>query len=73
MENADMFQRKANFKPAALADDRINAMSLVKFFKAAKEDFNRRGQEDEAFVLEMLEDHFRNSSSTAYTSKIFNF
>jgi hypothetical protein len=73
MENADMFQRKANFKPAALADDRINAMSLVKFFKAAKEDFTHRNKEDEAFVLEMLEDHFRNSSSTAYTSKIFNF
>ena len=73
MENADMFQRKANFKPAALADDRINAMSLVKFFKAAKEDFTRRGKEDEAFVFEMLEDHFRNSSSTAYTPKIFNF
>ena len=73
MENVDMFQRKANFKPAALADDRINAMSLVKFFKAAKEDFTRRNKEDEAFILEMLEDHFRNSSSTAYTSRIFNF
>ena len=31
-----MFQRKAKFKPAAMADDRINALSLVKFFKAAK-------------------------------------
>lgn len=66
-----MFQRKAKFKSAALADGRLNAMNLVLFFKAAKEDFTKRGKEDEAFVFEMLEDHFRNSQSTAYSSNIF--
>lgn len=66
-----MFQRKANLKPAALGAGHINHMGLVQFFKTAKEDFTRRGKEDEAFVLEMLEDHFRNNGSTNYNARIF--
>jgi hypothetical protein len=66
-----MFQRKAKFKPAALNAGYISHMSLVGFLKTAKEDFERRGREDEAFVLEMLEDHFRNESSTTYSPRIF--
>lgn len=58
-------------KPAAIGDDRINALNLVKFFKSAKEDFYRRGKNDEGFVFEMLEDHFRNSHSLEYSSRIF--
>lgn len=66
-----MFQRKARMKQAALGDERIHALGLVKFFRAAKEDFQRRGKDDEAFVLEMLEDHFRNSHTLEYSSRIF--
>lgn len=66
-----MFQRKAKFKPAALGAGYISHMGLVSFFKTAKEDFERRGKEDEAFVLEMLEDHFRNDGSTTYSTRIF--
>ena len=57
-----MYQRRANMKPAAMNDiDRIDTLTLVKFFKAAKEDLERRKLEDEAFRFEMLEDHFRNA------------
>jgi hypothetical protein len=67
---AMMYQRRAKMKPAAMNDiDRINTMSLTKFFKAAKEDLERRGLEDEAHRFEMLEYYFRNKhrgSSLAY-------
>ena len=66
-----MHQRKGKFKPAALGDGSINPMTLVLFFKAAKEDFARRNKEDESFIFEMLEDHFRSGKSTSYTPKIF--
>jgi|LauGreDrversion2_3_1035106.scaffolds.fasta_scaffold05636_3 hypothetical protein len=66
-----MFQRKAKLKPAALGAGHISHMGLVTFFKAAKEDFERRGREDDAFILEMLEDHFRNNGSTSYDNRIF--
>lgn len=67
-----MFQRNAKTKPAALGAGHISHMGLVTFFKAAKEDFERRGKEDEAFILEMLEEHFRNNGSTSYSTRIFN-
>ena len=66
-----MYQRRANLKPAALGAGHISHMGLVTFFKQAKEDFNRRGKEDEAFVMEMLEDHFRQDGSTSYSPRIF--
>lgn len=69
-----MYQRRARMSPAAMNDiDRINTLSLTKFFKAAKEDLTRRGLEDEAFRFEMLEDYFRNrhrGNSLAYDSTI---
>lgn len=72
-----MYQRRAKMSPAAMNDvDRINTMTLVKFFKAAKEDLERRGLEDEAFRFEMLEDHFRNrhrGNSLTYDSTILGF
>ena len=43
-----------------------SAMALVRFFKVAKEDMERRGKEDEAFVLEMLEEHFRECKPLEY-------
>lgn len=56
-----MYQRRANMKPAAMNDiERIDTLTLVKFFKAAKEDLERRKLEDEAFRFEMMEDYFRN-------------
>lgn len=70
MENV-MFQRKAKTKPAALGAGHISHMGLVTFFKQAKEDFERRGKSDEAYVMEMLEDHFRNDGSTGYSPRIF--
>lgn len=66
-----MFQRKANTKPAALGAGHISHMGLVQFFKTAKEEFERKGKEDEALVFEMLEDHFRNDGSTQYSPRIF--
>lgn len=66
-----MFQRKANLKPAALGAGHISHMGLVQFFKTAKEDFERRGKGDEAYVMEMLEDHFRNECTTNYSPRIF--
>lgn len=67
-----MFQRKANLKPAAITHGHINSMNLVLFFKSAKEDFERRGKQDEAFVMEMLEDHFRGTKpSLSYSPRIF--
>jgi hypothetical protein len=66
-----MYQRKAKSKPAALGAGHISHMGLVTFFKTAKEDFERRGREDEAFILEMLEEHFRNDGSTSYSNRIF--
>lgn len=66
-----MFQRKARMKQAAIGDERIHALGLVKFLKTAKEDFQRRGKEDEAFVLEMLEDHFRQNQTLEYSPRIF--
>jgi len=72
-----MYQRKARMKPASLNDtDRINTLTLVKFFKAAKEDLERRGLEDEAFRFEMLEDYFRNrhrGNSLVYSGTILGF
>ena len=68
-----MYQRKANSKPAALDSGRISHMGLVQFFKTAKEEFTRKGKDDEAFVMEMLEDHFRESTSTQYSPRIFGF
>ena len=50
--------------------DKINAMSLVKFFKAAKEDMERKGKEDEAYVLEMLEEHFRDNKPLVYNAMV---
>ena len=74
---AMMYQRKASMKPASLNDiDRINTLSLVKFFRAAKEDLERRGLEDEAFRFEMLEDHFRNKhrgSGLVYCPSMIGF
>jgi hypothetical protein len=66
-----MFQRKANTKPAALGAGHLSHMGLVMFFKQAKEDYERRGKQDEAYVFEMLEDHFRNDGSTSYSPRIF--
>lgn len=56
---------------ALSSDHRISSMNLVIFFRTAKEDFQRRGKDDEAFVFEMLEDHFRETQSTSYDSRIF--
>jgi hypothetical protein len=53
-------------KPKPMDGTGYSAMSLVRFFKTAKEDMERRGKEDEAFVLEMLEEHFRECKPLEY-------
>lgn len=65
META-MYQRTSNKPKPMDAGDRISTMSLIKFLTAAKEDMERRGKEDEAFVLEMLEEHFREGKPLVY-------
>jgi hypothetical protein len=51
--------------------DKINAMTLVKFLKAAKEDLEVKGREDEAYVIEMLEEHFRENKPLVYNAMVF--
>jgi len=68
-----MYQRSSQSKISPMDGSSISPMKLVMFLKAAKEDYERRGKEDEAFVLEMLEDHFREGKPAVYTSKIFGF
>lgn len=65
-----MFQRtKSSVKPLD-GGDKINAMSLVRFLEAAKEDMERKGKVDEAYVLEMLEEHFRESKPLVYNAMV---
>lgn len=72
-----MYQRRARMKPAAMTDiERINTMTLVKFFRAAKEDLERRGLADEAFRFEMLEEYLRNKhrgSTLTYSPNMLGF
>lgn len=65
-----MYQRTSNKPKPMDAGDRISTLSLVKFLKTAKEDMERRGKEDEAFVLEMLEEHFRDNGSLVYDAMV---
>ena len=67
-----MYQRASSSKIAPMdGGDKINAMTLVKFLKAAKEDLEAKGKQDEAYVIEMLEDHFRGNKPLVYNSMVF--
>ena len=61
-----MYQRTASKPKPMDGKDVYHAMSLIKFITAAKEDMISRGKEDEAFVLEMLEEHFREGKPLVY-------
>lgn len=61
-----MHQRTTTKSKPMDGGDKINAMSLIRFLEAAKEDMERRGKVDEAFVLEMLEEHFRDGKPLVY-------
>lgn len=65
-----MYQRTANKSKPMDAGDRISVLSLIKFLAAAKEDMEQRGKEDEAFVLEMLEEHFREGKPLVYNAMV---
>jgi hypothetical protein len=56
-------QRAGKWKPAAMTDNRSNGMQLVTFFKEAKEDLKRHGQDDAAFYFEQVEDWLREGKS----------
>lgn len=63
-----IMRRQSHKAPASLTGvDRIGTMTLVKFLKAAKEDLERRGLEDEAFRFEMMEEYFRNDFKGSLT------
>lgn len=65
-----MYQRTTTKPKPMDAGDRISVMSLIRFLQAAKEDMERRGKEDEAFVLEMLEEHFRENKPLVYNAMV---
>jgi hypothetical protein len=53
-------QRSGKFKPAALNDSgQISDMTLVQFFKSAKEVLERHDNEDAAFYFEQCEEWLR--------------
>lgn len=65
-----MYQRTTTKPKPMDAGDRINVMSLIKFLEAAKNDMERKGKEDEAYVLEMLEEHFRENKPLVYNAMV---
>jgi|SaaInlLV_10m_DNA_1039704.scaffolds.fasta_scaffold26896_5 hypothetical protein len=53
-------QRAGKMHPAAMRDNgQVNEMTLVTFFKSAKEVLEREGHEDVAFYFEQCEDWLR--------------
>ena len=67
-----MYQRASSSKIAPMdGGDKINAMSLIRFLKAARQDLETKGREDEAYVVEMLEEHFRENRPLTYNSMVF--
>jgi hypothetical protein len=53
-------QRSGKWKPASMNDGgQINEMTLVTFFKSAKEVLEREGHEDTAFYFEQCEEWLR--------------
>lgn len=69
MENA-MNQRTISKPKPMDAGDRISAMSLIRFLETAKLDMERKGKVDEAYVLEMLEEHFRDNKPLVYDAMV---
>lgn len=65
-----MYQRTSSKPKPMDAGDRISAMSLIRFLEAAKVDMERKGKVDEAYVLEMLEEHFRDNKPLVYDAMV---
>lgn len=65
-----MHQRTSSKPKPMDAGDRISSMSLIRFLEAAREDMERKGKEDEAYVLEMLEEHFRENKPLVYNAMV---
>lgn len=65
-----MYQRTTTKAKPMDGKDVYHAMSLIKFITAAKEDMEKRGKEDEAYVLEMLEEHFREGKPLVYDAMV---
>jgi len=56
-------QRGGKWKPAAMSDGgKVDEMTLVTFFKSAKEVLEREGKEDSAFYFEQCEDWLRSGN-----------
>ena len=65
-----MHQRTSSKPKPMDGGDKINALSLIRFLEAAKEDMERKGKVDEAYVLEMLEEHFRDNKPLVYNAMV---
>lgn len=56
-----MFQRKANMKPATLQDGcNVSLRSLIDFVGQCETALKAKGQDDEAFRFECLQEYLRN-------------
>ena len=59
-----MYQRNANMKPAALNDDvRVSLGSLIEFISSCERALRSRGEEDEAFRFECINEYLKNDYS----------